>query len=48
MDAGYLAMNFYFIREQILITELEDQQQCFGIDCVDNKLLLGYICKALR
>lgn len=43
MDAGYLAMNFNSIREWILITELEDQQQCLGIHCVDNKLLLDYM-----
>lgn len=43
MDAGYLAMSFYFIREQILITELEDQQQCLGIHCGDNRLLPGFM-----
>lgn len=36
-------MNFSSIREQILIAELEDQQQCLGSHCVDNMLFLDYI-----
>lgn len=42
-DKWILAMNFNFIKQWILITELEGQQQCLRIHWVRNRLLLGHI-----